>query len=89
MNSPNSRPDLALGSSLNFEVILKDSSGRQIAGIWFLDDAWKISTDPLSHFSTKAEALEAWETRFDHRTGLPSLRSTDNGRDDKKNSSGG
>ena len=54
-----------------FEVVFKNSLGEEIAGIWFVDGAWKISTEPLLRFPTKADALKAWETRFDHETGLP------------------
>jgi hypothetical protein len=58
-------------SKFEFEMVFKNSLGEDIAGIWFVDGAWKISTDPISRFSTKAEALEAWKTRFNHETGLP------------------
>jgi hypothetical protein len=69
MNSPDARPDLT--PRLEFEVVFKNSAGKEIAGIWFVDGAWKLSTDPMSFFSTKAEALEAWKTRFSHDSGLP------------------
>lgn len=55
----------------HFEVVFKNSLGEGIAGIWRVDGVWKISTEPLIQFSSKAEALEAWETNFDHETGLP------------------
>ena len=61
MNIPNSP----------FEIVFKNSLGDDVAGIWFMDGTWKISTDPLSQFSTKAEALDAWESRFNHHSGLP------------------
>jgi hypothetical protein len=72
MNFPNSTlPDSTLGATLKFEAVFKNSSGEEIAGIWFIDSAWQISTEPLLRFATKAEALEAWESRFNHQSGLP------------------
>ena len=74
MNFPNSTSrDLTLQHHLEFEANFMNSSGEEIAGIWFIDGAWKISTSPLFRFSTKAEALAAWTTRFNHQTGLPLL----------------
>jgi len=72
MNFPNSTSrDLARQHHLKFEADFMNSSGEQIAGIWFIDGAWKISTSPLFRFSTKSNALAAWATHFNHQTGLP------------------
>ena len=62
---------LDLTHSLNFQQVFKNSEGRDIAGILFIDGAWKISTEPMFRFSSKAEALHAWETNFDHQSGMP------------------
>ena len=71
MNSPDSCLDFTLSPGLNFEAVLRNSEGREIAGVLFIDGAYKISNEPLSKFSNKAEALEAWETNFDHQSGMP------------------
>jgi len=88
MNSPDSRLDFTLNTRLNFDVILRDSEGREVAGVLFIDGAWKISTDPLSKFSTKDEAFNAWQNRFNHETGMPLPYAREITRDAKKNGSG-
>ena len=66
-----SQLDSTRSTRLNFQQVFKNSEGRDIAGILFIDGAWKISTSPLFRFSTKADALAAWATHFNHQTGLP------------------
>jgi hypothetical protein len=70
MHFPDPTPRLTLGTPLEFEAIFKNTMGEEIAGIWFIDGGWQISTEPLLRFPTKTEALEAWETRFNHHSGL-------------------
>ena len=62
--------DSILSTKLNFSVVFKNSEGQEIAGVLFIDGAWKISTDPLTRFATIGETLDAWETRFNHETGM-------------------
>ena len=88
MNSPDSRLDFTLSPGLNFEVVLRDSEGREVAGVLFIDGGWKISTDPLAKFSSKAEALKAWETNFDHQSGMPLPYAPSIAHEAKKNGAG-
>ena len=72
MNSPRSTVRvLKRPITLEFETILKNSRDEEIAGFWFTDGAWRMSTQPLLRFSTKVEALEAWKSRFNHDSALP------------------
>src|SRR5204863_1446068 len=94
MNLPNAtRRILGLGSTtaptdgnLKFEVVLKNSSGEEIAGIWYMDGAWKISTEPMFRFSAKSDVLLAWETGFNHQTGMPLPHPREIVREDKRRS---
>jgi hypothetical protein len=72
-------------AGLTFEVVFQNSAGREIAGLLFIDGAWKISTEPLATYSSKTEALDAWENRFDHETGIPLSCPREIGHEAKKN----
>jgi len=53
-----------------FEVTFRNRAGEIVAGVWFRNGVWRISTDHLRSYATKEEALQAWEQLFDHETGL-------------------
>jgi len=60
--------------TLGLEVVLRNSLGETIAGIWYRRGAWRVSTDHQLAFKTKEQACEAWEQLFDHETGVRVLR---------------